>query len=487
MSAVAEPHKLKGVTPSFPGDVPPERIPEKYRLGRGFIPKSRYLDPEFQALELDKLFTRTWLMVCREEEISRVGSYVEYELGAYSIVVIRDAPDSVRAYHRLLPAPRYPAGGGLRPRRHVHLPVPRLALEPGRIHQADPRPGGVRPGRDRQLEPVSVRCDTWGGFVFINMDPTAEPLLDYLSPVPDFFAPFQFENMRVTWWKSLRVPCNWKTALDGFLESYHAIGTHPQLMRADKHNLNLATLREIDNRIWSPTTTYERHAHYSAVGRKKDVFRDFVKTPEARGTDNVTDPRVSFAKAVQYIYDDMKGLENPLSRRAAEELKTAEIPEDGNVYSNFRELYRELSIKEGLDWRDITPEQWAAAGTAWNFFPNLIVLPNQGSSFGYRARPVLGDPDSCTFEIGGLEQVPTADYDKRSDVEPQFFDDFNEADLGDVFMQDMRNTKNVTVGMHSPGYDGHRLSEAQEMTIYNHHRVADRYIFREEIPGRPWW
>ena len=54
-------------------------------------------------------------------------------------------------------------------------------------------------------------------------------------------------------------------------------------------------------------------------------------------------------------------------------------------------------------------------------------------------------------------------------------------------MQDMRNAKNVTVGMHSPGYDGHRLSEAQEMTIYNHHRVADRYIFREEIPGQPWW
>jgi Rieske 2Fe-2S family protein len=33
------------------------------------------------------------------------------------------------------------------------------------------------------------------------------------------------------------------------------------------------------------------------------------------------------------------------------------------------------------------------------------------------------------------------------------------------------------VGMHSPSFDGHRLSEEQEMTIYNHHRVADRFIF----------
>jgi glycine betaine catabolism A len=96
--AVADPNQLKGVTPSFPGDIPPERIPEKYRLGRGFVPKARYLDPEFQALELDRLFARTWLMACREEEVARVGSYVEYELGAYSIVVIRDSAHSIRAY-----------------------------------------------------------------------------------------------------------------------------------------------------------------------------------------------------------------------------------------------------------------------------------------------------------------------------------------------------------------------------------------------------
>jgi hypothetical protein len=113
-------------------------------------------------------------------------------------------------------------------------------------------------------------------------------------------------------------------------------------------------------------------------------------------------------------------------------------------------------------------------------FPNLILLPNQGSAFGYRARPVLGDPDSCTFEIFALEQVPVADYDKRTDFKRQHFDDPTQADLGDVFMQDMWNARHVTVGMHAPSYDGHRLSEVQEMTIYNHHRVADRYIFRED-------
>ncbi len=28
-----------------------------------------------------------------------------------------------------------------------------------------------------------------------------------------------------------------------------------------------------------------------------------------------------------------------------------------------------------------------------------------------------------------------------------------------------------------PGYDGHRLNTAQEMTIWNYHRAIDEYLF----------
>ena len=50
-------------------------------MRRAFVPKTRYLDPEFLQLELERVFTRTWLMACREEELPGVGSYVEYEIG----------------------------------------------------------------------------------------------------------------------------------------------------------------------------------------------------------------------------------------------------------------------------------------------------------------------------------------------------------------------------------------------------------------------
>ena len=109
----------------------------------------------------------------------------------------------------------------------------------------------------------------------------------------------------------------------------------------------------------------------------------------------------------------------------------------------------------------ISGKEWAAAGTAWHVFPNTILLPNQGCIIGYRARPNGKDPDSCLFEMFSLEQIPVADYDKKiTDFAPQYFDDYRDADLGEVLTQDLDNSENVTVGMHSPSFDGHRLSTA---------------------------
>ena len=140
-----------------------------------------------RQLELDKLFTRTWLMVCRGEEREISGSAATSSTSSAPAPSWSSAMPRTRSGRITTPAgtavPGW--GGGLRPRRHVHLPVPRLALEPERIRQAHPRPGGVRTrSRPSNWSLISVRCDTWGGFVFINMDPAAEPLLDYLEPCP---------------------------------------------------------------------------------------------------------------------------------------------------------------------------------------------------------------------------------------------------------------------------------------------------------------
>jgi Rieske 2Fe-2S family protein len=476
-------------------DVPSELVPERYRLGEAFVPKGRYLDPEFQQLEIDRLFARTWLMACRLEELPGVGSYVEYLIGSHSILVVRESNDSIRGYfnacrHR---GTRLATGRG----RVGALICPfhgwRWNLD-GSIRLVLDREEFV-PRSDEDLGLETVKVDTWGGFVFINMDPTAEPLLEYLDPIPAVCEPFHFENMRYRWMKGVTVPCNWKTVLDGFLEAYHVPGTHPQLTRWDKRNHNIATLKELDRRAWSPTATFGKFARYASLGPKKgagSIFdatngpieaaerEELGKDPANKHIEGASDERRSIADAVQYIANDMKALETERSIRVSEKLRTADVPEGMSAGQYYLEMLRDEAIADGLDWPVISSKEWAAAGTAWHVFPNTILLPNQGCIIGYRARPNGKDPDSCLFEAFSLEQIPVADYDKKNtDFEPQYFDDYRDADVGEVLTQDLDNSENVTVGMHSPSFDGHRLSTAQEMTIYNHHRAADHYLWTD--------
>ena len=76
-----------------------------------------------------------------------------------------------------------------------------------------------------------VKVDTWGGWVWINMDPNSEPLKDYLEPAVSMLDPFELEKMRYRWRKWLYFPCNWKVALEAFNESYHTDASHPQIAR----------------------------------------------------------------------------------------------------------------------------------------------------------------------------------------------------------------------------------------------------------------
>ncbi|NLD77389.1 MAG: aromatic ring-hydroxylating dioxygenase subunit alpha [Acidimicrobiales bacterium] len=468
---------MEQASPSFEGDVPPERVPEQYRLGPAFVPKGRYLDLDFMKRELDLVFPRTWLMACRLEELPSVGNYVEYRIGDRSVLVVRESKESIRAYHNAC--------------RHRGT---RLATDRGRVGsiicpfhgwrwnldgsiklQLDAEEFVPRSEEDLGLQPV--RCEQWEGFVFICMDDEAPPLLEYLSPIPDVVSPFGLGNMRIRWFKSTIAHCNWKTVLDGFLEGYHIPGTHPQLNRSTRDNLNPATMKEIDIRAWSPTSVYERHSMYQSLGVKRKQSNRLDKDPARRPGAGGDDPRAGIANAVEYIYEELRALETERSVRAAQILRETELPEGKSAGQVHLEIYRQLAIDEGLDWAEIEPKQWAAAGTAWHIFPNMIVLPNQGSSLVYRARPNGMDPDSSLFEVMCLEQVPVADYDKKIDVVPEFHEDYRQGDLGRILTQDLDNTENITVGMHSPSFDGHRLSTEQEMTIWNHHRVADRYLW----------
>ena len=94
--------------------------------------------------------------------------------------------------------------------------------------------------------------------------PDAEPLLDYLDPLPTELDGYRIEDMRFAWYKTVILPANWKTAIDAFIEAYHVASTHPGYVRPDMRSGTPTSIAEMETWMDSPTVTFDRHACFKA-------------------------------------------------------------------------------------------------------------------------------------------------------------------------------------------------------------------------------
>ena len=198
-----------------------------------------YISEEYARAERDKLWRKVWQMAGRLEDIPEVGNYLSYEILDDSVLIVRTAPDRIRAYHNVCPH---------RGRRLVDTPQGaknargtrnqficgyhgwRFNLEGVNTHvpYKEDWQGALT---DECAGLSQVNVDTWGGWVWINMDRDCESLRDFLEPAATMLDPFQLQNMRYRWRKWGYFDCNWKVALEAFNETYHVQTTHPEFMK----------------------------------------------------------------------------------------------------------------------------------------------------------------------------------------------------------------------------------------------------------------
>jgi len=441
-------------------------VPPQWRLSPSFVPRGRYIDAAFLELEYERLFPRTWLNACRVDEVERLGQYVDFELGGQSIVVVR-TEEGLRAYfnacrHR---GTRLVQGQGRIGEFRCPFHAWRWNLDGSIKYQADEANFDPRPADDLCLPPC--RVDTWGGWVFINIDGRAEPLADFLAPIPERLDGFKLEDMRIAWYKSVILPANWKTSLDAFIESWHVPGTHPQLLRADKQLTppTIAESAQYGSTFNELFRYHSRHADLFRYGPDGDVGK--LRSAYA------VDPDVVYSN-VEYSLRELGSLVLKTDLSAAEELRETDGGGGPSGNAIYQELRRQHAQAAGIDYPDVTVDQLKNAMYDWHVFPNTVFLIDMGSCLTYRARPNGNDPDSCIFDVQGLELPPSAGLPTAS---PQFFADWREGNMGEILSQDFSNMSEVTAGLHSRHFDGHRLNTKQEMTIWNYHRAIDEVLF----------
>src|SRR5580693_1472809 len=60
-----------------------------------------YISEDYARAERDKLWRKVWLQAGRLEDIPEVGNYITYEILDDSILLVRTAPETVKAYYNV--------------------------------------------------------------------------------------------------------------------------------------------------------------------------------------------------------------------------------------------------------------------------------------------------------------------------------------------------------------------------------------------------
>jgi phenylpropionate dioxygenase-like ring-hydroxylating dioxygenase large terminal subunit len=431
------------------------------------LPVEAYISPEYARAESEKLWTKVWQHAGRVEEIAEVGSYITYDIMGDSILIVRAAPDVIKAFHNVCPhrgrqlVDANCGGGhsacGKKKRFVCGYHAWTFDLDGQAAHVPD-REDWLGELSDERAGLAPVRVDIWGGWIWINMDPDAVPLREFLEPAASLLDPFELDRMRYRFRQWVVFDCNWKVALEAFMEPYHVQGTHPQLLKYG------------DFYAWSRAQGLHGNDGYDA--RAGDEDSAAVTTVHRTGKG--ADARLMMAQMQKEFWETVGASTTQILVDAAARLPD-ELPEGTpaqEVHHHWLESSKAEYARQGVAWPHITEEEMAKAGLAWNIFPNMGILQGPTFALCYRVRPWGFDPDKCIYEAIAIERYGEG-REPRTEwrhAEPTV------ENWREVIMQDFSNMAAVQKGLKSHGFKGAVPNPYQERKVTNLHRNLARYM-----------
>jgi len=423
-----------------------------------------YLSVDYARAERDRLWRKVWQQVGRVEELPELGSYLTYDILDDSIIVVRTAADEIKAHHnvcmhrgrRLIDTPDGAKHVCGRARKSFvcgfHGWAYGLDGACVNVPEQSDWQGALTP-ENTHLGMVNV--DTWGGWIWINMDPECEPLRGYLEPAAGMLDPFGLQNMRCKWRRWLRFDCNWKVAMEAFNETYHVATTHPQFNKFGEF------------RGWA-----KAQGKHSNIGY--DAPKDMQETKSKIRLGTGADPRVSTAEMQLYTMAETNATTTQTLVNAAVRL-VEELPEDtpaDKVLEHWLSSARRDDAARGVVWPTIDPEHLGKSGTAWQIFPNFQIGQGLTSALCYSARPHGYDPDKCIFEVSVYELYPEGEEPQTEWV----YTPATDPNWRSVLPQDFSNMAAVQQGMKSLGFPGTKPNPYRERSTANLHRNLAKYM-----------
>jgi phenylpropionate dioxygenase-like ring-hydroxylating dioxygenase large terminal subunit len=405
------------------------------------VASDRYTSREIHDLEVERLWKRVWQMACRVEDILEPGEFVKYDIAGVSVLVVRQRDGSIRAHRNVC--------------RHRGRT---LKEQDGRADSFQCPFHGIAWDLDGSLKHmpcswdfptvdgdwplIPVLVDVWGGFVFINLDPDAAPLADFLGDLPSHFErwPLEKRYKQVHVGKVLR--CNWKVAQEAFMESWHVVATHPQLLPGLGDTVSVYDAWGNFSRALTPNGVPSPHLKWQPTEQEMmDALTD-------RNLDE--DPKVMVPEGVT-------------ARRAMSDNRRRHLESELGA-----EVAQSLSDAEMCD------------SMPYTLFPNLHPWGSYNRTC-YRFRPYGNDPGQSLFECMILspyegDTPPRGAALKMVAMDTSWTTVPELGLLARVFDQDDANLPFVQQGLESGSLPAVTFAEYQETKIRHFHMVLGRWL-----------
>ena len=191
------------------------------------LPARYYVDQEILAQEKAQLFFKTWQYACHISELDAPGAYVTTEILGQNVFVVRGEDGEVRAFYNVCPHRGHKLVEGKGNKSTIVCPYHQwsFALD-GSVRGLRKTPTSHTPEMAR-ICLYAVRVDRLLDFVFINLDPDAEPIADFwpgleeqiLATSPDITCYALSDSVSAL--HPVDLQANWKVHIDNFLECYH--------------------------------------------------------------------------------------------------------------------------------------------------------------------------------------------------------------------------------------------------------------------------
>ncbi len=230
----------------------PQHLTDTDPLDGWSLPAWTYNDPEFHAVELERIFRPSWQVVCHASDLPELGDWHTLDYCGESVVVVRGTDRQLRAFtnvcrHR---GSRLVDGAKGCSKKLV---CPYHAW----TYDLDGRLTGVQdaasyPALDKTQSGLTpVELEEWHGFLFVRLDDDGgPPVAAMMAPYEELVAPYRFADLRALGRVTLRPrKVNWKNIGDNYSDGLHIPVAHPGLTRLFGKNYGVEAEQHVD-RMW---------------------------------------------------------------------------------------------------------------------------------------------------------------------------------------------------------------------------------------------